>query len=65
MSEWKSIKTIPLGRKIIVKTVTGIVCLAQVYGMERHIRRGRISCLRRDRKNSGDVAAVAWKESSE
>jgi hypothetical protein len=58
---WNPIETIPRGRKIMVKTVTGLERVATVTE-KAGISNGRIHCWRRDNKHGGDLIAVAWKE---
>ena len=70
---WRSIRTIPVGVAVRVKTVNGIVCAARTYPISetetRWVRRARmpyrpmatVHCYRLRRcKPVGDVQAVAW-----
>jgi len=74
---WQSIASIPIGRPVEIKSVTGIVCKAQVgsklvgsirRGRKIRSRRGnlpvRINCRRLDQEKcqSGDIVAIHWRE---
>ena len=59
MREWQAIETIPLHTKIEIKTVTGMERIAVCYGVWGKNNRGR--CFSKDRKSTGDLAAVAWR----
>ena len=67
---WHSVLTIPIDRAVMIKSVTGIVCLAKVQGwscmfgersITHHLGMPRIACFRRDGKG-GDIMAVSWRE---
>lgn len=74
--KWKSIREIPLGRDVMIKTVKGIECLAYVQGSKINSKAlfvrppkmnlpERVNCIRTDlHGRKSDVVAVAWCEPS-
>ncbi len=69
MTEWQSIETIPLDRPVIVRSLTGIECLARTKNQRvRWISKPagrkpeRVYCWRIDGTGWGDISAVNWRE---
>ncbi len=69
VSDWQPIDTIPIDRPVMVKSVTGIECLARTPNRRtRWVREpsgckpNRVSCWRVDGTRKGDISAVAWRE---
>jgi hypothetical protein len=63
VTDWRPVKTMPLTKTVIVKTVTGLVCPAKAVCIPPWAPGDpgpvpRIECRRRD--TGGRVMAVAW-----
>ena len=68
-NSWQSITTIPRDQEVLIRSVTGIECLARDQGtaqikLDKKTNKLTIHCWRRDlgRGKGGDINAVAWKE---
>ncbi len=66
--DWQMIDTIPALRTVMVRSATGIECLAyardpQIYWVNSpgRAKQKRVSCRRMDGLKRGDVSAVAWR----
>jgi len=71
---WRMITTIPRDRNVMVKSITGIECLAKVSAnaqikLSKQTEQPMIHCWRKDltgkQNKSGDINAIAWKEIEE